>query len=243
MTQASDPVISMINEAELHQNAIDKKLFNNDLAMWLGIVEIHQTVQSFKPTRDSIPHYWKYVLLFSGILKSFESTKTDEQILNHLLNIHIDDMSYTTTIDTNISTKKRLRVKFRLCFTFEENEWFEETELWKEFSFVYNDLLTTPFVQSSGVSFHTGKNPRIVDNSESSFFDFFLPIDVDDEDEADEIILDQWENADLFLQDIIPNSLYYFKNLLEKYDEDDDEDDEDDDEEDDIETESDDPLY
>ena len=71
----------------------------------------------------------------------------------------------------------------------------------------------------------------MMDSSETSAFDFFEPLPAlpedatqDEEDELNDLIDEQLEIFKTFLLDILPDNLYYFKNLMIPFDDEEEED-------------------
>ena len=224
--------IDVMNQLDRLQVDIDNSNLQFDLQMWNNFRELHQKYQSYRSTRNRIPQYWNKVLHNSGILRFIGTTPTDDKILTYLKDIFLSSFTQTIVPDVSVADKKRLRVGFKIVFEFKKNEWFEETELTKEIRYVYNDTLHYAYIINSGVTFYEGKNPKIIDGTDESFFDFFEPINQhdefsseDDDDEIDEIVDDQYENMISFSTDIILNSLYYYKQIMDPYELDSDDDD------------------
>ncbi|EAL47314.1 nucleosome assembly protein, putative [Entamoeba histolytica HM-1:IMSS-B] len=223
--------IEAISELEQQQIELNNLTIQNEMVMINEFRESHQRFQAFKPSREKIPHYWSYVLQNSGILKKIQSTNTDIEILEHLKDIYLTSFTVVSTVGPVIADRKRLRIGFKLVFEFEKNEWFEETELSKTVSYIFNEPIYYPKISNSGVTFYDGKNPKMIDSSQHSFFDFFEPINQkeeysneEEEEEIEDKLDEQLDDTICFSNDIILNSLYYFKNQMEPYSDDDEDD-------------------
>ncbi|ELP94458.1 hypothetical protein EIN_047510 [Entamoeba invadens IP1] len=215
----------LTNEVEPQQTEFDNLYLQYDLTMWESFKALHQKVNSYSKSRESIKHYWKNVIVNSGVLKKIGSTSTDLVVLDYLKDVRLSGFNQIVTPDLVVGDKKRLRVGYTLNFIFEENEWFPDIELSKKISYLYNDTYTCGKLVNSGVVFYDGKVPKFVDSTESSFFDFFEPVNQKEEysvseegDEIEETVDEQLRSVFYFANDIIPNSLYFLRNQMDKYD-------------------------
>jgi nucleosome assembly protein 1-like 1 len=175
-------------------------------------------------TNEGIPDYWRKVLKNSNY---FTINEKDELILEFLRDVRL----------VPIEGKK---LDFTMEFEFRPNEYFTNTLLTKSF---FHDSKTDDVEKTVGSSItwaSQDKNPRIaiknkkvkkgkkieVKKTETivpSFFDIF----------ADQTKEDLPSNEGTFFKDdLLPNSLEYYLNIMDDFEDDEDEDDEDEEDED-----------
>jgi len=161
-----------------------------------------------------IHNFWLETLLKHPDLSCL-LTEQDQQVMKHLKDVEVEEFE-------NKSTKSG----FRITFTFEENEWFENTTLWKEF--INEDSKISTSVSeikwregkdytktcSDAQSLKPGKKRK---QEQSSFFTLFK---ADEEDDLDD------EFWDLIRGDLWPNAIEIYYNPMLMKDEKDDDDEE-----------------
>ena len=147
------------------------------------LTEQELSVRSHYLKAERLQDYWLKALKNSEF--GFEITDKDEEILKHLERIE----GHKNEDETKVSIK----------FHFSENQWFTNTEIIKEFMLEGDEIkksygdaiqwkegknITVKVVKKKQKNKKTGeKKVSTKEIKQDSFFHFFDPIDLDDEDE------------------------------------------------------------
>jgi len=181
----------------------------------------------------TLPNFWTTCFLQHPQLSSLIEEE-DEKVMTKLEAIRIETSKEPILVENTGSDKKRF--DYKIIFKFAENDYFENTELWKAYYRVGEETVS----ENNKINWKEGKKLTKAENGSgdagmisleepTSFFCWFE----DHEDTAND------EVADTIKDDLYMNSLNYYLNQEEEEDEDengeidlDEEDDDDDDDED-----------
>ncbi|ELP88229.1 hypothetical protein EIN_225520 [Entamoeba invadens IP1] len=175
--------------------------------------------QKLRTAVKGIPGYWYHVLENSCYLELSFVNENDKEVLKNITDINVDMME--GVIENG--TEDHFKLSFRITFQFNDNVFLKGNDVCIGFVFYPQQSRNYPAeLRGSEVEFKEGKDIHLVNGTfKHSFFDLFL---LESRVLMDKnMIVDLLDNWLILLNDVLRNSMHYFKGTALEYTIEDDE--------------------